>query len=734
MQKMGTELGVLSARTKETQATMTKFRNMTFVGAGITAVGIVIASGLIKATDEAGKLQTAMMSVKTAMKLTNAEYQKATKMSMTMGIPTIFSAQVVGGIMATASNAGLTKSSVLNPNIMKQYVNFADVQAQGTKKEDPNTAVAAAVKMTNLAGVSGVKNTSNFLNQLNAALMHTTDTATQFATNMKYYVGTAEQKGMSASSIVTANTWLSRMGLGGGRGGMATQQFLSRSVYGSTSATADTAMEQAGLVVNGHSVFESAKGVFVGFPQAMKALQDFNKREKGNGNVIGPLLTKIFGVSGMRVAQAMMQGTATSQYSNVSQQIASTAGVNSTQEAYNATWAGQTKQMLTTLQDIWTQFGFSAMKNTLPLVANLNKILGSILAFEQAHPTIMKYIATFAGIAAAVALIVGPLMLITGVIGYLSVANIFSTGLEMIGSAFSGLIGPLVALIAAGYLLYQAWTNDWGGIQEKTKAFTTWFAKEIPKAIKNVKDFAKDIGLINNKGSFEIPGWLKTLLTGLAAVLVTLKAIKLATLAWNLLSAANPWLAALALISIAVLLIVTNWDSVTKAIKNAIAAVRDFLGVTSGGQTPEQQVESAYTSFHSPNYKPVAAQLSSYKPTVLQSITSKMNDFANWVKGTGHNAMGTNNWRGGLTWVGERGPELVNLPHGSQVIPNNRIANASSENSSGGGITHTGDIIVNVYGAPGQSEDALANAVIKKLERKTYQKSLSHPAQVIPAW
>lgn len=36
----------------------------------------------------------------------------------------------------------------------------------------------------------------------------------------------------------------------------------------------------------------------------------------------------------------------------------------------------------------------------------------------------------------------------------------------------------------------------------------------------------------------------------------------------------------------------------------------------------------------------------------------------------GTNAEGTNNWRGGPTWVGERGPELVDLPKGSRVLPN----------------------------------------------------------------
>ena len=36
-------------------------------------------------------------------------------------------------------------------------------------------------------------------------------------------------------------------------------------------------------------------------------------------------------------------------------------------------------------------------------------------------------------------------------------------------------------------------------------------------------------------------------------------------------------------------------------------------------------------------------------------------------KNIGRNADGTDYWRGGLTWVGERGPELVSLPQGSRV-------------------------------------------------------------------
>lgn len=38
--------------------------------------------------------------------------------------------------------------------------------------------------------------------------------------------------------------------------------------------------------------------------------------------------------------------------------------------------------------------------------------------------------------------------------------------------------------------------------------------------------------------------------------------------------------------------------------------------------------------------------------------------------GYSYNAAGDYNWRGGLTWVGESGPELVSLPRGSQIYSN----------------------------------------------------------------
>jgi len=50
----------------------------------------------------------------------------------------------------------------------------------------------------------------------------------------------------------------------------------------------------------------------------------------------------------------------------------------------------------------------------------------------------------------------------------------------------------------------------------------------------------------------------------------------------------------------------------------------------------------------------------------------------------GYNAAGDTNWRGGLTWVGESGPELVSLPRGSAIYSNQesrQIAAAATDTS-----------------------------------------------------
>ena len=92
----------------------------------------------------------------------------------------------------------------------------------------------------------------------------------------------------------------------------------------------------------------------------------------------------------------------------------------------------------------------------------------------------------------------------------------------------------------------------------------------------------------------------------------------------------------------------------------------------------------------------------------IQPIISSVADALSWVSSkvsglfggifggggggsVGANADGTNNWRGGPTWVGEKGPELVDLPRGSRVLPNKesvQVARAAAQPQRGGTVIH----------------------------------------------
>lgn len=50
-------------------------------------------------------------------------------------------------------------------------------------------------------------------------------------------------------------------------------------------------------------------------------------------------------------------------------------------------------------------------------------------------------------------------------------------------------------------------------------------------------------------------------------------------------------------------------------------------------------------------------------------IQNSLNGQQRRVNSVGRNASGTSYWEGGATWVGEEGPELVNLPRGSRITP-----------------------------------------------------------------
>ena len=90
----------------------------------------------------------------------------------------------------------------------------------------------------------------------------------------------------------------------------------------------------------------------------------------------------------------------------------------------------------------------------------------------------------------------------------------------------------------------------------------------------------------------------------------------------------------------------------------------------------------------------------------------------------GQNASGTKNWRGGLTWMGEKGRELVALPAGSRVY-----SNQDSEKMAGTTFNF-GGIVIN---GANKTTPEIANEIARELERKIQSRFASRGMRLATA-
>lgn len=91
----------------------------------------------------------------------------------------------------------------------------------------------------------------------------------------------------------------------------------------------------------------------------------------------------------------------------------------------------------------------------------------------------------------------------------------------------------------------------------------------------------------------------------------------------------------------------------------------------------------------------------------------------------GKNAVGDNHWKGGLTWVGEKGPELVNLPRGSRILPNKESVSLASS----GSIVEQKLISITENQIHPNAPDAPATTILKSIDNglKDFSKRTETP-------
>lgn len=120
-----------------------------------------------------------------------------------------------------------------------------------------------------------------------------------------------------------------------------------------------------------------------------------------------------------------------------------------------------------------------------------------------------------------------------------------------------------------------------------------------------------------------------------------------------------------------------DWGPIGEAFGNLATAVVD--SVTNIDWSPiggafGSLATSVIDAITNIDWSGVSAPFYALKDSIQNAVNSALStiSFGFFGGGTevGNNAAGTDNWKGGWTWVGEKGPELLNLPKGSQILSN----------------------------------------------------------------
>lgn len=111
---------------------------------------------------------------------------------------------------------------------------------------------------------------------------------------------------------------------------------------------------------------------------------------------------------------------------------------------------------------------------------------------------------------------------------------------------------------------------------------------------------------------------------------------------------------------------IPGFTSALDGLKVVLGAVAQFMAVIADAA---DLVKSILTLDFSGVKNALGFGYSSGNANNLQRVQMRQDGFLEeYDSFYGRNATGNDNWRGGLTWVGESGPELVSLPSGSQIM------------------------------------------------------------------
>ena len=437
-------------------------------GAAITGVGVVIAGFMDKAVRRAMDLQVIMTGV--SQTLTNAQgfrlpprqaaagAEALRQQAIGLGLTHQMSETDVMRVVQSAMSAGMTTQPVLK-SILPGLTDFAEV-LKLRRGYDPAQSATVATELAHVFGAWQPALFNQMTNLLGRALAVSPSSPREFLTLISqftgairplYGTGPVARQRLIGDAITTA-ALESELGQQT-RGGTQLARMITQTI-GKVGVTAFHATQATGALrqiqhISGMSFFDKG-GSFKGVANLIDALAVTVARLH-NPRAAGRLFQNAFGAVGARQAGLLGDPTTLQRLGVLGNMLGPQGlpSLQSYQQASNATTQGRFNQAQANMNTAMTQLGILWLPIATAGANALAAFTANLIRFTQQHPQMTKLIAGFIAVTAAVALVVGPILMLVGLIGAASV------GFEVLGGivgaiAAVGFVPLLIAVLAIG--------------------------------------------------------------------------------------------------------------------------------------------------------------------------------------------------------------------------------------------------------------------------------------------
>ena len=692
---------------------------MKLVGAGALAAGV--ASVKMAGDYEQGLNIFKSVSGATAQQMAMVA-AKARELGQDASLPGV-SARDAANAMTELSKAGLSVNDTLAAS--KGVMSLA--KAGQIDVADAATIAAQALNAFKLKGSDAGKVADVLANGANASA---TDIR-GLSLGLQQSAAVASQFGVSLEDTVTTLGLFANRGMQGSDAGTSLKTMLIS--LANPSKKAATLMQQLGI--NAYD----ASGKFVGMRQLAQNLQNglkgLSEEQKQQA------LATIFGTDAFRAA-AFLADSAGKSYDDMSKAVGRSGAAMDLAKAQNSGFNGALDNLKSTLETVGTDIGMKLLPPLTKIIKELanSGIIEAFGAALTALTPIISYVAAlfialkinqvigwFGGLFVKVKEAGGAFKYLAGVIsknpiGLIVTAiaivipllidleqrfHIFSNAVEWIKNAWNGMVEWFTGIFTG---IGQALSNVW-------QAITT--------AFNNVTAFLQNWG----PTILAIMFWPFSLLIGLV---ITFKDQIMAVLnaLWGGISAGFQAVTSFiqTVFQVASSVVMAVWSPIAgffggvwNQIRGIFSGVGNFFGAVFGWAANAASgalnsiigvasgVYNAIASFFRPigtvAGNMIGGTIRGVVNGIIGMVQNGLNSFISMINGAAgiinkipgvhipgiphvglpRLAFGAKNYAGGVTLVGERGPELVNLPKGADVYTATQTANAFRNSRGGGG-------------------------------------------------